>query len=164
MRQLQKMQMGMALCALLLCFSPAATWLTESKAATVRIAPVVPTLTSHLHTDVRGDGSMIWFQSVFGQSERPIASVSRVDRQIFQSLINSVASARPVQPSVRSFPYLCIVYRTSGQVDRTFRMAKDGVLKDVETGQWFVPGASFRQFVIQHVVKPRHETRFDFRR
>lgn len=152
MRQIQKMQIGMALAALMLCFSPVSAWFTQSKAATVRISSVDSSLRATLHTDFSQDGSMVWYTSSLGQAERPLVSVSRRDGPKFVDLLRGLSNADRVGSVVRAFPYRLNVYQTSGQLHRTFRMSADGTLKDLETGLTFTPQEPFRQFAVAHVV------------
>jgi len=152
MRQLQKLQMGMALVALVLCLFPATLLVGPTRASTVRNVNGK----QHVNHDaslssVVGDSSVIWYRSTFGHAEERIASMSRGDGRAYGTLLGAVSHARKVHVQSANFPYLCVFYKPNGQVDQEFRMSSHGLLKDIHTGEIYQPDETFAKIIRRRI-------------
>lgn len=147
MRQMERKQLGLAVAALMLCFTSLVP-LTERKNAKATAAPTKPnqTLSEVCHIDPTDDRALQIAR--FNDADKPpLVVVRRNDDPQFAALAQAIHDAVATDGHPQTPALMLVLYERNGQPDYRLIVTKDGYLFDPASKQVFQTNAVFRQFM-----------------
>lgn len=132
MRQMERVQVGMALVGMVFCLTTPLALLRHAAHRTPK--PGMPTFEQLEGKDLTADGSVMVVRGSDAWHP-PVDVISATDKMgslPFAALANSVNQAA-LTNATAMYPYELIFYRPTGQRDRVFYANPDGVLLDSQS-------------------------------
>lgn len=154
MRQTERKQLGLAVAALMLCFTSLVP-LTGKKGADATVAESRPTqtLSEVCHVDATDDRVMQVFDFA-SQNQPPLMVVRRNDDPQFMDWVNDINTALLADSKANPPGLALVLYERNGQPDCRLTVTTDGNLYDPKTKLRFQTNSQFHQF-IQTLLKQR---------
>lgn len=147
MRQAERKQLGLAVAALMLCFTSLVP-LTDRKGADATIAEPRPlqTLKEVCQMDATDDRAIqiSWLDAA---NESPLLVVRRNDDVRFDALAQDINSASVADASPRPPVLTMVLYERNGQPDYQLLVTSQGLLYDPKTKQVFQTNENFHEFL-----------------
>lgn len=146
MRQTQRMQIGLAMLAVLFCFST--PWVLQRMQTAAHAENYAATLAQVRHVNLLRDATLrVYVRS--SQPRAPLAEVRARDHTVYQELARDIARARLVHPvMVANRPQCTVVFSTAaGRPDAVFWADAAGRLTDPYSHKIFQAGPVWTRFL-----------------
>lgn len=144
MRYIQKMQTGLALAAILMCFTTTTIAVRSAAESDVTLEQEGKTFQSISGVDVAEEGTF----EFFAETGKPVSLYTvRPSSPAHETLAESINDSTQVDAKLTKTPYLLVIYTATGIAERVLHVAPNGMFVDEKTHKMFLGGHDLRAIV-----------------
>jgi hypothetical protein len=148
MRHKERTQLGVALCAVLLCLTSTIAGFPHGK-HTVSLANSAVRLSAVCPVDAKTDIRVVLYKGL--TTDNPVLTVTNLDKPTFVKLATGINDATLQNTARDPLQHVLVFYKRAGVVDRRFYITSTGLLYEPVHSRFFRPDSSASAFISRHL-------------